>query len=303
MTELTAETFNEICRSGPVHEALASSEASQAALQRKGRNRGFAALGATLVLAVLGALASPAIALFVVCFGLVGTFWVWRSGRAKAAADMKTSVLPHIAERAGLVYDAEPSDPEGFQSVQATLFRDVNRLSFSDRFRGQIDGRDMAFYEAKLDNEVGAGSDSDVTNIFQGQIYWMPRRSPARGVTVVVPDGKLRNIFKPKGMERVKFDSDREFENRFEVYSTAPAEAETALGSPELRARLLELREGSPLFLQLGETEIVIAVPGSNRYEPGDMGKKISGQDRARRMFDDVCASLTLAKELSRRFE
>ena len=41
----------------------------------------------------------------------------------------------------------------------------------------------------------------------------------------------------------------------------------------------------------------LVAVAGKNRFEPGSMFRSIAGQARARKMFDEVCATLsTLGK-------
>lgn len=57
------------------------------------------------------------------------------------------------------------------------------------------------------------------------------------------------------------------------------------------------------MFLQWSEQEILIAVPGADRYEPGNMTKPIGGLERARRMFEDLRASLALAQDLACRLD
>jgi hypothetical protein len=301
MTELTADTFNEICRTEPVQAQLAASEATHAKVQRTTRVMVIGVLLLTAVLGVIAYLIEPTWAIFVGVFGLVGLFWAMSAAKAKAASELKSALLPHIAERAGLTYEAQPHEPQGFGSVRKTLFGSANQMNFADGFSGRIDGREAAFYEADLE-QVTRGKNSSTHTIFKGQIFWFRRRTASQARIVVVPDKGLFNVFKPaRGMERVKFEGDRDFEKRFEVYSDKPAQAEIMLGSSDLRARLLELRGKGALFLQIDGDETVVAVPGPNRFEPGDMGKKLSGEERARRMFDDLCASLTLARELSGR--
>jgi hypothetical protein len=301
MTELTAETFNEICRAEPVQVQLAASEANHAKVQKTTKAMTLMVLAITLVAAAVVYLIEPIWIVGVLVLGALGLLWARRAAGAKAASELKTALMPHIAERAGLTYTSDPEAPEGFAAVRKTLFGSANRLNFSDGFSGLIDGREAAFYEAHLE-QVTHGKNSTTHTIFQGQIYWFRRRTPSAAKIIVIPDKGLFNFFKPeRGMERVKFEGDRDFEKRFEVYSDKPAQAEITLGSTDLRAWLLQLRGKGALFLQIEGDEVLAAVPGPNRFEPGDMGKKLPGEDRARRMFDDLCACLTQAKELSAR--
>jgi len=301
MTELTAETFNDICRAEPVQVELAASEANHERVRRTTRAMALMVLTITLAAAVIVYLIDPFWVLGVVIFGAVGLIWAFTAAKSKAASELKAALMPHIAQRADLTYEAEPDEPAGFAAVRKTLFGSANRLNFSDSFSGLIDGREAAFYEAHL-QQVTHGKNSTTHTIFQGQIYWFRRRTASGAKIIVAPDKGLFNVFKPeRGMQRVRFENDRDFEKRFEVYSDQPGQAEVMLGSSDLRARLLQLRGKGALFLQISGDETVIAVPGPNRFEPGDMGKKVPGQERARKMFDDLCASLTQAKELSAR--
>jgi hypothetical protein len=301
MTELTADTFNEICRAEPVQVQLAASEANHAKVQRTTKAMTWMVLAIVLVAAAVVYFIEPTWIIGVVILGAFGLLWARNAARSKAASELKTAILPHIAERAGLTYTADPDEPEGFAAVRKTLFGSANRLNFHDGFAGLIDGREAAFYEAHL-QQVTHGKNSTTHTIFQGQIYWFRRRTPSSAKIIVVPDKGLFNFFKPeRGMERVKFEGDRDFEKRFEVYSDNPAQAEITLGSSDLRAWLLQLRGKGALFLQIDGDETLVAVPGPNRFEPGDMSKKAPGEERARRMFDDLCACLTQAKQLSAR--
>jgi len=301
MTELTADTFNEICRAEPVQVQLAASEANHAKVQKTTKAMTLMVLAIVLVAAAVVYFIDPFWIIGVLIFGVVGLLWARNAASSKAAEELKTAILPHIAERAGLTYSVEPGDPQGFGAVRKTLFGSANRLSFSDSFTGQVDGREAAFYEADLE-QVTHGKNRTVHTIFKGQIYWFRRRTPSAAKIIVIPDKGLFNVFKPeRGMQRVKFENDRDFEKRFEVYSDNPAQAEITLGSSDLRAWLLQLRGKGALFLQITGDETLVAVSGPNRFEPGDMGKKAPGEERARKMFDDLCACLTQAKELSAR--
>ena len=46
------------------------------------------------------------------------------------------------------------------------------------------------------------------------------------------------------------------------------------------------------MFGYVGPEDAFVAAPGKNRFEPGSMFRAVSGEQRVRPMFDDVCASL-----------
>ena len=326
MTDLTADSFNEICGSGPVKTELDASEASFAEGRKQSRNRWLIGLGGTAALTVVSLMAFPTFVVAVLAIGLVGT-WIWASGALSAkVSELKDKVLPHLAQRAGMTYDRAGFDPKGYARARPHLFgwvdqyvasemdgdgggfrlrrrgRRSGRGGFSDQFSGVVDGREAAFYDATLTRTSGYGKSRNTQIIFTGQMYWMRRRNAGQGETVIVPDKGLFNFFKPSGgFERVKFDHDPEFEKRFEVYSTAPAEAQVILGSSELRAKLLELRGKGRMFAYIGTDEVLVTDPNRNHFEPGKAGKALTGQERARFMFDDVCASLGVLKDLAAR--
>jgi hypothetical protein len=325
VTDLTADSFNEICGSGPVKTELDASETAFDQARKTSRMRWMIGLGATAV-GLLISLAMIPILPFVLFGGPLFT-WVWASGPLnKQVMDVKEKVLPHLAQRAGLTYDRAGFDPKGYARARPHLFgwvdqyvasemdgdgrgirfrrggRRSNAGGFSDQFIGAVDGREAAFYDATLTRTTGYGKNRNTTIVFTGQMYWMRRRNAGQGETVIVPDKGLFNFFKPSGgFERVKIENDSEFEKRFEVYSTAPGEAQMLLGSSEFRAKLLELRGKGRMFAYIGADEILITDPNRNHFEPGKASKKLTGQERAKLMFDDVCASLGVLKDLAQR--
>jgi hypothetical protein len=130
-------------------------------------------------------------------------------------------------------------------------------------------------------------------------MYAVQRRPGARGETVIVPDKKIFNFWKPSGdMERVRIEGDEPFEKKFEVYSTNPLEARELLFDSAFRARLLELRKDGRVFVYAGPEEALVAATGKDRFEPGSMLRSRPGEERVKLMFDDVCASLELLKAL-----
>lgn len=95
-------------------------------------------------------------------------------------------------------------------------------------------------------------------------------------------------------MERVKFDTNPQFERAFEVHGENPSATQGPPASPIL---LLELCGRGKLFVFCGG-QALIAATGPDRFEPGDMFKATEGKDRAKLMFDEACASMVPLKEL-----
>ncbi len=125
---------------------------------------------------------------------------------------------------------------------------------------------------------------------FSGQAYAFQRRARSSAEIVIVPDRGLFNFFKPApGAVRVKFDSDPEFEGKFEVYATEPSAAQLLIGS-DVRRTLLELRQAGKVFAYVGGDDAFVAVTGKNRFEPGGMFRSTPSDQRIKTMFDDVCA-------------
>ena len=100
-------------------------------------------------------------------------------------------------------------------------------------------------------------------------MYAFQRRARSGGEIVIVPDRGLFNFFKPlSGMERVRFESDPEFEKKFEVYAFEPHEALMLIGS-DVRRQLLELRQAGRVFGYVGPEDVFVAATGKNKFEAG----------------------------------
>mgnify|MGYP006202698003 CR=1 FL=1 len=123
------------------------------------------------------------------------------------------------------------------------------------------------------------------------------RRSRSGGETAILADKGLFNFIKPKGMNRVKFESDPAFEKKFEVYSTEPAGA-LAIVDADVRRALLELRGRGRVSAYVGPEDVLVAVWGKNRFEAGSMFRSRGGRERVQAMFDDVRASMAVLRRL-----
>lgn len=300
MIEFTATHFDELCRSAPVSEQLTSLEARRhAALKRFWM---FLIGGLALAAAAVWTLFEsgwPTMAVITgVCLAIFAIILA-ASPLMKVSQDLKGPVLGGLADRAGMEYMASGFDPPAFGAARL-LFGGATSQSFTDLFHGKdSEGHGYAVYEACLQRRAGKNN----VTIFQGQLYGIQRRAGrSSGITVILPDRKLFNFFKPaRDMERVRIESDEAFEKKFEVYSTQPLEAKQLLFDSDLRRRLLQLREQGRVYVALNGEEALVGLWGKDRFEPGSMFRSRDGQDRVRLMFDDVCASLAILKDLKAR--
>lgn len=215
---------------------------------------------------------------------------------SKAGQALKLPALEELARMGGLTYMPTGFDPPVYPDARKALFGNwLSGQTFTDLFHGTDgEGHRFAVYEGNLTRKQGKNS----VTIFSGQMYAFQRRRRSGSEIVIVPDRGLFNFFKPlSGMERVKFEGDPDFEKRFEVYAYQPHEALALLGS-DARRKLLELRQAGRVFAYVGPEDIFIAATGKDKFEAGSMFRATAGQERVRRMFDEVCASLAVLRGL-----
>ena len=299
MIEFTADHYRELCRTSSVRERIATLEET-----RRSAVLGFwrYLLGAILLAAAIivsltatgWTLAGWAIGLVVLIAGIVLAVLPL----SRASKELKHPVLEAVAKQGEMEYLPDGFDPPVYPDARKTLFGNwLSGQVFTDLFHGTgADGKRYAMYEASLTRKSGKSTQT----VFTGQIYAFQRRSKGSGSIAIVPDRGIFNFFKPaKGMNRVKFDGDPAFESRFEVYASHPSEALALLGS-DARRQLLQLRERGRVFAYVGPEDMLVAAWGRNRFEAGSMLRSLGGEERVRRMFDEVCESLDVMRALKR---
>jgi hypothetical protein len=287
----------EICAAGPVALEISTMDDKR----RSGLVRFWATVGGGVAAAALlaYALASPQLlGLMIAAVFLILFLTIVMSYRrlGKVAEGLKVPALQAIAAKGGLSYTERGFDPPVYPDARKALFGNwLSSQTFTDLFKGSDEaGKAFALYEAVLVR--GSGRSRQI--VFSGQVYAWQRQVRSGGEIVIVPDRGIFNFFKPVGgMERVRFESDPEFERRFEVYAFEPPQAMMAIGS-ELRRALLELRRAGRVFGYVGADEVLIAGWGRNRFEPGSMFQAIPGDERVRHMLQDVCAGLATLERL-----
>lgn len=302
MTELGAAHFDDLCREAPVRAQIDGIEEKRQAAVRRFWLILVPGLAIAATIGVAGVLTDHVVIGTFLCIGaIVATLLLAILRLNSVGRGIKLPVLEALAPKAGLDYVADGFDPPVFGEAHRPLFGSwLSATVFTDLFHGaDPDGKRFAIYEAVLSQ----GHGKQRHQVFNGQIYAFERRRRASGATVAVPDRKLFNLFKPSGgYERVKFDHDPAFEKKFEVYSTYPAEARMLMEGSGARALLLRLRESGRILVYVGPTDVLVAVTGRDRFEPGGMFRSMTGEARVRLMFDDLGASLALLKDLRSAF-
>jgi hypothetical protein len=299
MIQLTNTDFQALCAAGTVSERIGALEGERRAAVRKFWVRG--SIGLTLAVVALASLLYAGwevVAILVSLTFLVGAIAAAAGPLIAAKEGLKHPVLEEVAKKAGMEYIPSEFTPPVFGAGRALLFggSGFSSQTFTDLFNGtDEEGRGFAVYEARLQRRSGKNTHT----VFSGQMYAVQRRPGAQGHTVIVPDRKIFNFWKPaRDMERVRIEGDEAFEKKFEVYSTHPMEARGLLFDSSFRARLLDLRKTGRVLIYLGPEEALVAANGKDRFEPGSMLRARPGEERVKLMFDDVCASLGLLREL-----
>jgi hypothetical protein len=297
MIEYGDEHYRDLCRSGRVALEISTIEE-----KRKDALRRFwlyllvvIALAATILWYLSGVETlgfGITLAIMILVFG--GLLAARPLGKAGEA--LKVPALETLAEKGGLTYMETGFDPPVYPEARKALFGNwLSTQTFTDLLHGtDEDGRRFALYEGTLVR----GSGKNRHTVFSGQMYAWQRRTKGGGEIVIVPDRGIFNFFKPlSGMTRVKFENDPDFEKRFEVYAYEPQQAQMVLGA-DVRRLLLELRQAGRVFGYVGPEDAFVAATGKNKFEAGSMFRSVSGEDRVRHMFDDVCAGLAVLTRL-----
>ena len=295
MFEFTAEHFRDLCRSDAVRPIIDTLQERR----RRAVRRFWLMLPATILLTV--AVVAVAIVYQAPKSGFIFSVLVFGLGLGSALQplqdakdDLWEAVHDTLAAMGGMEYLLTGFDPPVLESARHFLFRRFHSYSFSHLFHGSdADGRRFAVYSGSLSRGEGKQS----VTLFSGRIYAWQRPSRGQGETAILPDKGLLNFIEPEGMDQVKFPDDAAFERQFEVYSTAP---QSALGQvdEELRRRLVELRRQGKLFVYIGPDDVLVALSGRLGNDPDGLFSRRPGEARAKRMFDDVCASMAMLRQL-----
>lgn len=297
MIDYSEAQVHDLCRGGRIGEQIGGLEQKRAAAVRRFwlvLVVGLALTGLAAWWAIgAGQLIAGVIGASILAMATMGLA-VWPLGRV--GRDLKLPFLEGLAGKGGLTYVAHGFDPPVYAEAKDALFGSwLTTQTFTDLFSGTDgDGRRFAIYEATLSRQSG----KSLVIVFSGQIYAFQRRARSAGRIAVVPDRGIFNFFKPvRGMERVAFQGDPDFEKKFEVYATEPSAAQLLFGS-EARRLFLEWRLGGKVLAYVGPEDVLVAIPGKNRFEVGSLFRNRPGHERVRTMFDEVRASLATLRSV-----
>lgn len=282
---------------GPLFEGFEQPrQAAVTTFRRRMWRGGPAALG--LGIAAGLAFQSVMAGLMVAVFSALGVA-VWAYGPLqKVGGQVKQSALDAIAAVIGVRYRHKDFPPAAFDRCGALgLTPSHDRSTFEDHFQGARHGCGFDLYEAHLEDER-RDKDGDTTwvTVFRGQIIRIVFPKRFLGVTVVRRDRGLFNAFGGrKGFERVGL-ADPEFEKLFEVYSTDQVEART-LVQPVFVARLVDLEksfDGKRIRCAFEGGELLVAIEGGDKFEPGNLFKTLIDPARARKLVDEIAQIMRL---------
>lgn len=269
-------------------EELQKTDAGRARARRNGLIWLIGGLAVTAIATLV--LLSTSLWPYVAVFGLIISLWLASRPMRRIADGVKRPVVEAVVRQAGMSYQAGGFAPAGTAEAHKVMFPDVNERRYSDCFTGEQDGRAFAIYEADLSREANNMS----REIFKGQIYWFRRKAPVGEIAMVGDRGFLK-MFKPgKGLNLVKLPEDAAFEKVFDVYASNEAEARAVL-SPEIRHRILQT--GGMASAHLMGEEVLVAIDGKDLFE-ASLGKKVTMEESARRIYDDVQACRSRLAEL-----
>lgn len=297
MIEFGDEHYRDLCRSGRVAIEISAIEDNRSkAVRRFWIGMAITVALCILVITMMSGEDTLGFGIVIAIIVLVVGGIISSLSLGKAAQALKIPVLETLGEKGGMAYMENGFDPPVYPDAQRALFGGwLSSQSFTDLFHGQDpEGRRFALYEGTLTRKAGKSTQV----VFSGQMYAWQRRAKGGSEIAIVPDRGLFNFFKPVGgMERVRFDGDPEFEKKFEVYAHEPQQAQITIGA-DVRRALLELRQQGRVFGYVGPENIFVAATGKNKFEAGSMFRRVSGEQRVRAMFDDVCSGLGVLKRL-----
>jgi hypothetical protein len=298
--EFADRDFDDLCSTGRVRLEMDALEERR----RSGVRRFWLILAISLVLAAailfwLWSMEGP-VAAIIAALAIVGlALGMGFAPLTKAKRELKQPVLEVLSEKGGLQYHAVGFEPPVFPEASRILFGGISNYNFSDLFWGTDgEGKRYAVYEGTLSRRQG----KHTITVFTGQMYAFQRRITGHAQVAILPDKGLFNFIKPKGMERVRFDSDPDFDRKFEVYADQPSAALSLVGT-DVRRLLLELRQQGRVFAYVGPDDVLVAIWGKDRFEPGSMFRGRPARERVRTMFDDVCQALRTTRRLKGAFD
>ena len=285
----------------PVFQA---NEADRVAAIQTLKSRGMIGGVVALIIAVIvwqiasGSIMAGAIALLFA--GLLA--YAWAAGPLMAVGKrVKQSYCDGIAQAMGATYKMGDFAPPAFDRFEEwKLTPSYARSHFEDWFAGAYKGSSYDLYESHLEQRhTDSKGRTYYSTVFRGQLIRMHFPRDFLGVTVVRRDMGMFNVFGGQsGLKKVGLE-DPVFEKAFEVWGSDQVEARYLL-HPALMQRLLDLEarmKGQKLRCAFQGGDLLVAIEGGNRFEPGDLFKPLDDPERARRIVDDIASVMRVMDE------
>lgn len=295
----------------PDLEAKEGERRSAARTARRSLLAGLA-VGAAGVGAGLALLDMPAIAVVsgLAAAAIVG---IGRLPLMQLQREAKGLLVEPVARAFDLSYEAKPGQVTALRDLrQIGLVPSYDRARFEDRITGQRGEVAFEFFEAHLEERRTERSNGQTrrryVTVFRGQCLRFDFHKRFFGRTVVMRDAGFFNVFGKwfgrKGMDRAALE-DPSFEKAFEVYTSDQVEARFLL-TPDMMQRLLDLEtafHGKKLRCAFVGNHLLIAVEGTDLFEPGSLFKRLDDPERVGdllRDFDTVFKILDTVSERRR---
>lgn len=288
MIELTDRHFQELCADPAVRRIIDDAN-------RNGARAALAFWGILIAgLLFVGAVTWYALAtgwqitgVIFASFGVLIVYILAALPLAMTGRAIKLPVFGILAARHGMDYTALVDTVPVSAEAKAALFgAEPGTETYTDFFQGKLlDAGEFATCQAYLLGERG--------NRFNGRLFILGPPHGGSGRVIVTPDCPA---WVDPGTS-MAFADDPAFARAFRVHATNPEEA-TALLGPEARRTLLDLRRRGKVRLYAAPGEILVAVEGRKGFSPGLGFRFRRGEDRVRRMFDDLADSLAVLSRL-----
>ena len=233
-------------------------------------------------------------AFFVGAMGAFVTF-LWADSALRAVrTKVKQDSCEAIASAIGVDYAMS-----GFATGHIVQFRGLDllpaydRIKHEDQFSGAYHGARFALCESHLERKHNDSKGrTSWSTVFRGQCIVLNFPRAFLGVTIVRRDAGIFNFLGGGGALKKVSLEDPVFEKAFEVFSNDQVESRYLL-HPVFMQRLVDLEaafKGKRLRCGFEHGDLMIAVEGGDKFEPGSMFKPLADPQRAKHLVDDVAS-------------
>ncbi|MEL7129562.1 MAG: DUF3137 domain-containing protein [Pseudomonadota bacterium] len=263
-------------------------------------------IGAAIALAGFTLFGMPQLAFL----GLIAGGGAYAYGRAdldKIGREAKSLLVLPVAAAFSLRFLEAIGQPASFTRFRSNrLVPSWDRANFEDELTGERSGVAFEFFEAHLEErrrttDSRGRSRTKWVTVFRGQCLRFQLKKRFHGRTLVTRDAGIFNRFGERdGLKRARLE-DPKFEKLFEVYTTDQVESRYLL-TPDLMQHLVELEDtfhGGKLRCAFEEGDLLIAIEGTDLFEPGSLFTPLDNPERVRELLDDFAAVFHIVDSLS----